>query len=61
MWVWNLRVNIRPQIPKYLRESQQLLRCVMRAYSDTTRERTAMRPEWDIQAVSLNGEWIIAI
>eukprot|EP00969_Alexandrium_andersonii_P016559 725124-Alexandrium_andersonii.AAC.1 len=61
MWAWDLRVNIRPQVPKYLRESQQLLRCVMRAHSDTTQERTPMRPEWDLQAVTMNGEWIIAI
>eukprot|EP00969_Alexandrium_andersonii_P208786 9221019-Alexandrium_andersonii.AAC.1 len=47
LWAWGLRVSVRPQVPRYLRESQQLLRCVMRCYSDTTKSRDQMRPEWD--------------
>eukprot|EP00969_Alexandrium_andersonii_P370082 15476505-Alexandrium_andersonii.AAC.1 len=54
---WGIQVMARPQVPRYLRESQQLLRCAMRAYSNTLGARVQLRPEWDLQAVALNGAW----
>eukprot|EP00969_Alexandrium_andersonii_P285745 12632950-Alexandrium_andersonii.AAC.1 len=51
----------RPQVPRYLRESQQLLRCCMRAYTQTLNITHPLKPEWDIQAVMDRGQWCLAI
>eukprot|EP00969_Alexandrium_andersonii_P109925 4849758-Alexandrium_andersonii.AAC.1 len=46
---WALKA--RPQVPKYLRGAQQLLRCLMAVYSDMYGLRDSpMVPVWDVQA-----------
>eukprot|EP00969_Alexandrium_andersonii_P210851 9312568-Alexandrium_andersonii.AAC.1 len=45
-------MKARPQVPAYLRRSQQLLRCCMSVYADVMDLRTTpLRPVWDVQAV----------
>eukprot|EP00969_Alexandrium_andersonii_P101483 4477347-Alexandrium_andersonii.AAC.2 len=51
----------RPQAPKYLRESQQLLRCCVKPYSETLGIDRQLKPEWDVQAVLDQGTWCLAV
>eukprot|EP00969_Alexandrium_andersonii_P004549 196091-Alexandrium_andersonii.AAC.1 len=33
----------------------------MRAFSDVLQRRVQLRPEWDVQAVRLDNEWVLAV